>query len=90
VRYSHSVDPRTGLGVVGPAAVTVIAADCTTADALATAASVLGPRAGAALIEAFPGSAGRFVWMADGRLHESTTPAWPSQPAPGSGLRARL
>lgn len=90
VRYSHIVDPRTGLGVAGPAAVTVIAGDCTTADALATAASVLGPGAGAALINAFPGSAGRFVWTANGRLHDSTTPAWPSQPSQDRGPRPRL
>lgn len=90
VRYSHIVDPRTGLGVVGPAAVTVIAGDCTTADALATAASVLGPRAGAALIDAFTGAAGRFLWTAEGRLRESTTSAWPSQPSQGRGLPPRL
>jgi thiamine biosynthesis lipoprotein len=90
VRYSHIVDPRTGLGIVGPAAVTVIAGDCTTADALATATSVLGARAGSALIDTFPGAAGRFLWTADGRLHESTTFAWPSQPAQGRGLRPRL
>lgn len=90
VRYSHIVDPRTGLGVVGPAAVTVIAGDCTTADALATAASVLGPRRGAALIDGFPGSAARFLWTADGRLHESTTPTWPAQPSPADAVRVRL
>ena len=36
IRYSHIVDPRTGLGVVGSTGVTVIAPDATTADALAT------------------------------------------------------
>jgi len=78
IRYSHVIDPRTGLGVVGPSAVTVIAADCTTADALATAASVLGPREGAALVARFPGAAARFVWLEDGRPRETTTPAWPT------------
>jgi thiamine biosynthesis lipoprotein len=42
-RYSHIVDPRTGLGLTHRAEVTVIAPDCTTSDCLATAASVLGP-----------------------------------------------
>jgi thiamine biosynthesis lipoprotein len=88
VRYSHVVDPRTGLGVVGPAAVTVLAGDCTTADALATAASVLGPRAGAALIARFPGAAARFMWIEEGRTRETTTPAWPA-PLPQSAGRPR-
>lgn len=46
VRYSHIVDPRTGLGLTRHAGATVIAADCTTADALATALCVLGPDRG--------------------------------------------
>jgi thiamine biosynthesis lipoprotein len=48
-RYSHIVDPRTGLGLTHQTMVTVIAKDCTTADALATAVSVLGPKRGARL-----------------------------------------
>jgi len=39
-RYSHIVDPGTGLPVQGAHSVTVSASDCTTADALATALSV--------------------------------------------------
>lgn len=82
VRYSHIVDPRTGLGVTGPAAVTVIAPDCTTADALATAASVLGPTAGTRLVAATPGAAARFVWQdADGTRRKRCSPDWP--PCPG-------
>jgi thiamine biosynthesis lipoprotein len=78
-RYSHIVDPRTGVGVAGPAAVTVMAADCTTADALATAASVLGPEKSAAVIAATPGCAARFVSTADGQMQLTQTPRWPSQ-----------
>lgn len=40
-RYSHIVDPKTGLGLTRAAGVTVIAEDATSSDALATAASVL-------------------------------------------------
>lgn len=89
VRYSHIVDPRTGLGVPGSAAVTVTAPDCTTADALATAASVLGPRAGADLIGSFPGCGARFVWVSAGVTHETTAGAWPAQLAhpTSSGIR---
>ncbi len=83
-RYSHIVDPRTGLGVAGPAAVTVVAPDCTTADALATAASVLGPQDGADAVRSFPGCAARFFGVRDGALETSQTPGWPSQDAQDS------
>jgi thiamine biosynthesis lipoprotein len=45
VRYSHVVDPRTGLGLTNGITARVIAPDAATADALATAFSVLGPGA---------------------------------------------
>jgi len=79
VRYSHIVDPRTGLGVPGPAAVTVIAPDCTTADAVATAANVMGPEAGLGLVEAVPGAAARFVVGGPGGRQEFRSSRWPSQ-----------
>ncbi|MFM8436362.1 MAG: FAD:protein FMN transferase [Planctomycetia bacterium] len=79
VRYSHIVDPRTGLGVPGPAAVTVIAADCTTADAVATAASVLGPEAGLAFVERVPGAAARFVGGGQNGREEVCSSRWPAQ-----------
>ena len=79
VRYSHVVDPRTGLGVAGPAAVTVIAADCTTADAVATAANVLGAEAGLAFVETVPGAAARFVMSSDGGQRERHSSRWPAQ-----------
>ena len=46
-RYSHVLDPVSGLPVEHTlAAVTVLAADCLTADGLATALLVMGPEAG--------------------------------------------
>jgi len=79
VRYSHIVDPRTGLGVAGPAAVTVIAGDCTTADIVATAASVLGPESGMAFVESVPGAAARFITSGDGERREIRSDRWPTQ-----------
>lgn len=78
-RYSHIVDPRTGIGIDGPAAVTVIAADATAADALATAANVLGPVRGRTLLENQAGCAGRFVSVdGDGEsdIREVQTSRW--------------
>ena len=78
-RYSHIVDPRTGIGVAGPAAVTVIAPNCTTADALATAASVAGPETGPDIVARFPGASARFVWREADATKTRTTPGWPSR-----------
>jgi FAD:protein FMN transferase len=61
VRYSHIVDPRTGVGLTNSATVAVIARDGMTADALATAVSVLGPSKGIELIKGTPGTAVRIV-----------------------------
>jgi len=50
--FSHIIDPRTGRPLVDPpASVTVVAKDCATADAWATALLVLGPEEGLPLAE---------------------------------------
>lgn len=52
-RWSHTIDPRTGRPIThGLASVTVLAADCMTADAWATALNVLGPEVGLAVADA--------------------------------------
>lgn len=43
VRYSHIINPKTGLGITDQSTVTVIARSAMTADAYSTAFSVLGP-----------------------------------------------
>ncbi|MCY2995702.1 MAG: FAD:protein FMN transferase [Planctomycetota bacterium] len=80
MRYSHIVDPRTGVGLTDHSTVTIVAADGTTADALSTAVSVLGPARGLPLVESIPGVAACILRLHDGRLevHESRT--WPNLP----------
>jgi thiamine biosynthesis lipoprotein len=56
-RYSHIVDPKTGLGLTERSSVTVIARNCTIADSYTKAVSVLGPEKGLALIDATAGAA---------------------------------
>lgn len=51
IRYSHILDPRTGLALQKAYQVSVVAPDATTADALATALSVMGPESGHRLAE---------------------------------------
>ena len=53
-RYSHIVDPKTGLGLTSRLTVSVIAPTAADADALASAVSVLGPEKGLALIRTLP------------------------------------
>jgi thiamine biosynthesis lipoprotein len=60
-RYSHIIDPATGLGLTHWLTVSVVAADCMTADALASAVSVLGIERGLALVTTFPGAEVRIV-----------------------------
>jgi thiamine biosynthesis lipoprotein len=58
LRYSHIVDPRTGLGLTSRSSVTVVARSGMVSDSVATAASVLGPERGIALINSTDGASG--------------------------------
>ncbi|MBL8794419.1 MAG: FAD:protein FMN transferase [Planctomycetia bacterium] len=64
-RYSHIVDPKTGLGLLGRMSVTVVAPNGLTADALAKIPSVLGAERGLALVEQIDGVAALFVKKTD-------------------------
>jgi thiamine biosynthesis lipoprotein len=55
VRYSHVINPRTGLGVTNHILAHVIAPDGATADALATAFTVIGPEREGEILARFPG-----------------------------------
>ncbi len=59
-RYSHIVDPKTGMGLTDRSLVTVIAKDGITADGLSTTVSVMGPEAGLRIAKKF-GADGRVV-----------------------------
>jgi thiamine biosynthesis lipoprotein len=66
VRYSHIIDPKTGLGLTQRSSVSVVARNCITADSLASAVSVLGPVDGLKLIDKSCGCAAMIV-LATGR-----------------------
>ena len=62
VRYHHILDPATGYPAhAGLKGTTVIAHDCATADALATAVFVMGPEKGLALLEEWDGAEGVLI-----------------------------
>jgi len=66
-RYSHIVDPVTGLGLTHQIQVTIIAPNATTTDALATGVSVMGPKRGLALVDSLPGTAALILTRGDGQ-----------------------
>lgn len=63
IRYSHIVNPCTGLGLTERIGVTVIADRATWSDALATAASVLGKEKGLDFINRWPNASARIVYL---------------------------
>jgi len=71
--YSHILDPRTGRPVEKMTSVTVVAPDATTADAYATAASVLGPKKAIEFGERHPGIEIMVIHREDGRLVQLRT-----------------
>jgi thiamine biosynthesis lipoprotein len=80
-RYSHTIDPLSGRAVRHRlASVTVLAADCTEADAWATALMVLGETEAPALAERL-GLAALFIIRTDDGLAEQATPAFTRQVA---------
>jgi thiamine biosynthesis lipoprotein len=70
-RYSHVLDPRSGMPAGRVAGATVVAADAVTANALATALCVLTPDEGLRLVGRVPGAACLIV-AADGTRFRST------------------
>jgi thiamine biosynthesis lipoprotein len=89
-RYSHIVNPQTGLGMTERSSVTVVAPDGTTSDSLATAVCVLGPERGLKLIESTANVSALVAVVRDNRpitFRSSRFPALQS-PAPASGDKA--
>ena len=75
-RYSHIVDPHTGLGLTDHSLVTVTAPDCFTANCYTTSASVLGPERGMKLIDVTPGIAGLIVRKPGEKVEFVESRAW--------------
>jgi thiamine biosynthesis lipoprotein len=77
-RYSHIVDPHTGLGLTDHSSVTVVAPKGILADGLASAVSVLGPKKGLELIDATPGAAALIIRAPQGSSVGSTVETYRS------------
>lgn len=68
VRYSHIVNPVTGLGLINRIQDTVIGPDATTTDSLDTTVNLLGVQRGLALVESLPGTAALIITGHEGRV----------------------
>ena len=84
-RYSHIVDPRTGIGTTDRSSVSVVARDCTTADSLASAVTVLGPQDGIRLAEQTCGASCLIV-----RVEDEQAKTYESQRFPASEANATV
>jgi thiamine biosynthesis lipoprotein len=67
-RYSHIVDPHTGVGLTDHSLVNVIAPDSITADSLTKVVSVLGPKEGLQFIKEIPGVEARIARDPNGKI----------------------
>lgn len=65
-RYSHIINPATGLGLTNRIQATIIAPDATMTDAMATTVCVLGARRGLALVERTPHAAAFVITKENG------------------------
>lgn len=75
-RYSHIVDPRTGIGLTDHSLVTVIAERGMEADALSKVVAVLGAEAGFPVIDETPGAACRVVRAPGGAVEVRQSSRW--------------
>lgn len=75
-RYSHIVDPRTGIGLNEQCEVTVVAPSAALADALATAVCVLGAEKGLPWIDSVPNTAALYLRLVDGETQVLASQRW--------------
>ncbi len=78
VRYSHIVDPRTGIGLRGHRSVTVVSSDGATSDLLATTLCILGPDRGLRLIDQLASSDRRLAAFYQEPTHRRASRRWKS------------
>jgi thiamine biosynthesis lipoprotein len=68
VRYSHILDPATGLGLTNCIQATIIGPNATLTDSLDTTVSILGVKRGLALADSLPQTAALILTLEDGQV----------------------
>jgi len=87
VRYSHIVNPETGLGLTERIGVSVIAPDATTSDSYATTVCILGKKEGLKFIRNTRGVECQIVKIQDGREVYQFSDGFHSTKEPGQGRK---
>jgi len=77
-RYSHVINPKSGWALEGESSTTVMARDSTTADALATAFSLMSPADGIRVAESLPGVSVLWVRRVGGEWKYYTSRGFPT------------
>ena len=77
VRYSHLVNPKTGIGLTRRISVSVVARHGIDSDSLTKVVSILGPEKGNDLIEKFPSASARVVLKTDTGVKVTTSRGFP-------------
>ena len=77
-RYSHVINPETGWALEGESSTTVMARDSTTADALATAFSLMPVADGIRVAESLPGVSALWVRRVGGEWKHYTSRGFPT------------
>lgn len=70
IRYSHIVDPRTGLGLTDRRLVTIIAPDGIVADSLATTLSIANEEQIDTILQLYPTTSARILFLRESGLEE--------------------
>ncbi len=81
-RYSHIVDPRTGIGLIGHRSVTVVSSNGATSDVLATTLSILGAEEGLRLLDRLAPSDPKLAALLVDQSRRVESKRWPSHLAP--------
>jgi thiamine biosynthesis lipoprotein len=79
-RYSHIVDPKTGLGLTDQSSVTVIGPNGMATDAMSKVVSVLGPEKGLAIVDQTPGLAAYVIRCPAGKIEVRQSSRWKDLP----------
>jgi len=79
-RYSHVVDPRSGMALTDHCRVMVVGPTGMAADAISKAVGVLGPKKGLELIDQTPGLAAMVTRAPNGRIEHYESSRWKELP----------
>jgi FAD:protein FMN transferase len=78
-RYSHLVNPQTGMALTEHCSVAVIGPDGLSTDGVSSAIAILGPEKGLKLLEQFPNCSAMMIRMVDGKEEITQSKNWPGE-----------